>query len=561
MLAASQHHSTQMHSFSDPDGGVYLACGISDTFRLSSGRAPWFEDDQVVGAVCGSLRTRDEAVPDHARTAELLSALIEGREDSSAGLDGYFSIAAWDRLRRRLHLVSDPLGKQPLYYFSDALTSLLVFATELKAVLAHPSVPREVNRAALPLYLGMGFIPAPFTLAQGVKKLTAAQALSFSEQSCETRVYWRPQLQALPDDLTALQATMEDAVKDAVEGMMGGAEEVAVFLSGGLDSSVVLAALKESTVPRVAAFNLSYESSSSGAYDRPWAERIAANLDVPLTSVVISPERDVTPEVISETLGRIDEPFESAGRALSEYFLLHAARADGFNSCASGGGAGFIFGRWRLNRHAATMPEDETLAQTLAYFMLDRSLFDSERQSRMLAFEYDDSVLEAAVEAYLPLLSGLSHMQGVTLVRSLLAPTGRLGLFGAFLPPLYGLEERSPYYARRIVEISLSLPPRSPVEKIGLKGPLNLCFRDQIGVDFTKREKRAFPSAPLPEWLRASIVDRLETLVDARIIRKDYLTRLRAKYNEGRERAQREAWQLFVLACWYRAQILGESAV
>jgi hypothetical protein len=129
------------------------------------------------------------------------------------------------------------------------------------------------------------------------------------------------------------------------------------------------------------------------------------------------------------------------------------------------------------------------------------------------------------------------------------------------IPPLYGLEERSPYYARRLIEFSLSLPSNSPAERLGLKGALNLCFREQLGVDFTKREKRAFPSAPLPAWLRASIIERLELVVEVGILRADYLSELRRKFEAGRERAARETWQLFVLSCWYRAQILQTSVL
>ena len=560
MLNAAPHHTRDGRaSFVDEDDGLALGCSYTATFSSSQSHqaeaVPLFKSDDVAIALAGTVWPFAPPPADTPRNMDVvLPAFARSPTAFADDLDGDFNLALWDRSRRRLHLVSDPIGKKPLYYSYDERLSLLIFASELKALLAHPSVSRVMDRRVLPLYLGLGFIPAPFCLVEGVRQLMPAEDLVMTSEGMRSRRYWLPSPYELPKDESLLKTAAEECIAAAVSRGSNNTEAVGVFLSGGLDSSVVLAAAKQLGETRVTAFNLAYESGIS-VYDQGWAEKVAAKLDCPLVSLVIPETEAASPELTFKLLGQIDEPFESAGRVFSEHFLLEATQDAGINSCLTGGGAGFLFGRARWQRYIKAGGGTATLRESVANFIEDQPLFDSERQRLAVDYEIDQQLLSDVTDTCMPLLQDLEPVQAVTLARTLTGPLGRLGLFGAVIPPLYGAEERSPFYDRRVIEFSLSLPFTGEPGAFRNKGILKNCFDNLLAVDFSEREKRAYPRAPLPSWLRESIIGQLNGLVEEGILKAGYLQKLTKKFSEGRKRAQIEVWQLFVLHCWYEIQI------
>ena len=561
MLAAASHHARDgSASFFDSEAGIALALSYTATFqpRNQPTTLPWHEDTGLVAAISGNTWPARSQISSSTAAKHDLPLLLEAFSQAPTAfaeeLDGDFALFLWDRQRGELHLVADGLAKKPLYYYYEPAEKLLVFSSVLKSVLAHPRVTRELDRPGLSLYLGLSIVPAPFTMIKDVRKILPAEELVFSDNGQRSRRYWQPSPSQFDGDQAATTAATEIAMQNGTERLIAGAESVSVFLSGGVDSSLALAAAKSLDRAEIHALTIAYKDDRA-SYDVAWAERVARSLNCEQRTITIDPDTDVSPALLSTLLRQIDEPFESGGRVVSEHFLLQAARELGDNSCLTGGGAGLVFNRGRWLRYFRESDGPGSKEDAVHDFIGRLTFFDADQQDRLLTWDVDRAIFPEATLTNLPLMENLDQVQSATLSRVLRGPQSRWGLFGVFIPPLYGAEERAPFFDREVVDLALSMPVAegAPVRKS--ESFLAACFKDQIQVDFNQREKRAFPSTPLPTWLAESLIQRLEGLVEEGIVNQGYLERLGKKYREGRKRARLDAWQLFVFYCWYEFHI------
>lgn len=399
-----------------------------------------------------------------------------------------------------------------VYYYRDIDRDLLVFSTELKAVLAHPSVPRQLDESVLPIYLSLGSTAAPFTLAKGVRKLRPAECISFSRRETRVNRYWRPAIETGPDDFDYWVSRTREELVRAVRRTVGDAEKVGVYLSGGLDSSVVLAALRQSKDIDVRAFTLAYNQHES-EYDIAWAERVAKATGTPQQTITIDPEVDLSPRLVTSLLRQIDDPFESVGRSVSGDILGRAGLAAGFDSMLSGGSAAVLFTLDRLRGLQERGMPSGSLAEALSTVLGGRS-FRGERLNRALVQPADRQILHQAAIANAELLEGLNLVQALEFARIVRMPTSRVSFFFEYAPPLLGIEERSPFLDTQFASFAVSMPPKfRGFESADFDhAPLKQCFRETLQVDFSQREKRVFPSLPLPPWLRQAVLPRAEAI-------------------------------------------------
>lgn len=191
------------------------------------------------------LRARGRTFRTHSDTEVILAAYAEWDTDCLAHLNGMFAIALFDAPRRRLFLARDRAGEKPLYYASSA--SAIRFASELKALMMDPEVERRIDRQSLDHYLAFGFVPGDRSMFSGVRKLPPAHALTFDQDSAETRLwkYW-----SLPPAPGALGGAAEESellndldglLEDAVGRQLVADVPVGILLSGGVDSSLITA--------------------------------------------------------------------------------------------------------------------------------------------------------------------------------------------------------------------------------------------------------------------------------------------------------------------------------
>jgi len=232
----------------------------------------------------------------------LLHAFEEEGMDCLRRMNGMFAFALWDAKGRRLLLARDRLGEKPLYY--SQFGGKLAFASEIKALLRNPGVPRGIDDEAIDCFLGFEFIPAPLTAFAGIRALPAGHWLEWRGESAVVRPYWRlrQESEERPEKewIEALREHLERAVRLRLESDV----PLGAFLSGGIDSSTVVAMMRRADAGPIRTFALGYKES--GFSEFAYARKVACHFATDHSELMIDP---ITPEVIEKAVWHLDQPF------------------------------------------------------------------------------------------------------------------------------------------------------------------------------------------------------------------------------------------------------------
>lgn len=271
-----------------------------------------------------------------------------GLEQTLRRLNGMFAFGLWDAVGEQLHLVRDRLGEKPLYY--GWCGSTFLFGSELKALRAHPAFSAEVDRGALALYLRHSVLPAPHSIYRGIFKLPAGTVLTLGASSppgpCPSPVpYWSLAEVAQQAASAKLRADDQDVVEqleqllgEAVVMRMQADVPVGAFLSGGIDSSLVVALMQRGAAGRVKTFTIGFSDS---AYDESASARaVAARLGTEHNELILSPEDAL--DVIPQLPHLYDEPFADASQLPT--FLVSRLTRSQVKVSLSGDGGDELFG-------------------------------------------------------------------------------------------------------------------------------------------------------------------------------------------------------------------------
>jgi asparagine synthase (glutamine-hydrolysing) len=290
-------------------------------------------------------------------TEVLLNLYLRDAERLLDSINGIFSFAIWDTRTRTLFVARDHLGVKPLYFAETAHG--FAFASELKALLVLPGISRELDPQAVFYHLTYVWSPSPHTLLQGVRKLEPGHALTVAAGRIvrHWRYYELPYSQPVDamDERSAILA-VRDAVSTAVARQMVSDVPVGAFLSGGLDSSAVVAFAREHAgAEALQCFTIGFDDDAftheGMAEDLPYAQRVAAHLGVDLHTVRLGPEMAGR---LEEMIYHLDEPQGDAA-PLNVWFISELARARGIKVLLSGAGGDDIFSGYR--RHYALQLE------------------------------------------------------------------------------------------------------------------------------------------------------------------------------------------------------------
>lgn len=304
-----------------PDGmGYFAEEGVGLGHRrlsivdLSTGAQPQSSEDGSVVVVFNGeiynfldlraeLEAKGHRFTSRSDTEVLVHLYEEEGESFPARLNGIFAFALYDRNRRKLLLCRDPMGVKPLYYAQ--VPAGLLFGSELKALRAHPACPSEVDLEALRVYLTCEYIPAPLTLLKGVRKLLPGHLLVASGHRVEVKRYWTlPCPVTVPSRREEAAQRLRDEILRSVRGQLMSDVPLGVFLSGGVDSSIVAAAMK-ACGGRVESFSIGFEDPSFD--ESAFAREAARHLGCEHHEHVFS-ESDLLAE-IPRVLAKLDEPF------------------------------------------------------------------------------------------------------------------------------------------------------------------------------------------------------------------------------------------------------------
>jgi asparagine synthase (glutamine-hydrolysing) len=313
-----------------PDGtGVFLGDGITlGHNRLSiidlsaAGAQPMKSDDgRLVISFNGEIYNYRELKQElssypfksKSDTEVILAAFAKWGEEAFRRLNGMFAFALWDRKERILRLVRDPVGVKPLYYYRDG--ERLIFASEIKAILEHASVPRRINPLALDSYLRLNYVPAPLTMFAGVKKLLPGHILRYQEGEISISDFTAKTTPVFSlQSRGVLARELRKRVHESVQSQLVSDRPVGLYLSGGIDSSAVLEAMTAAK-GRVETFSVGFnlrESEQQEKFNADFllARRTAKRFGAAHHEVLVSPQ-EIVP-LFEEAIYHLDEPVSNA---------------------------------------------------------------------------------------------------------------------------------------------------------------------------------------------------------------------------------------------------------
>ncbi len=501
-------------------------------------------------------------------------------------LRGMFAFALWDGPRRRLLLVRDRLGKKPLFYFQHQHG--LTFGSEPKALLQDPDVPAEPDEEALSLYLGLGYVPAPWSAFRGMKKLPPAHLAVVENGQLRLERYWtlryEPKRRESED---ALAEELRARLREAVRLRLISDVPFGALLSGGLDSSVVVALMRREHSGPIKTFSIGFAEPT---YDESaHAAVVARHFGTDHRQLIVRPDAVA---LLDRLVWHYNEPFADSS-ALPSMALCQHARSEvtvalngdggdeafvGYERYLALSAAGQLDGlplsvRKGLARFAGLLPAGapktrsyraRRFAQVLALSPLDRyvswtSVFSTEMRStltrgrldtsseRLLASLWAEADGEGAVEAAVR-SDVLLYLPEDLLVKMDIASMSQ------------SLEVRSPFLDHEIVEFAASLPLRLKLKGQTLKSLLRRAFQGELPASILERPKMGF-GVPIDRWFRTDLRELTrDVLLDATATGRGYfdpgeVRRYLDEHDSGRRHHHHRLWALLMFELWHRAFI------
>ena len=275
------------------------------------------------------LRAKGHVFRSRTDTEVIVHAYEEYGPNCVQWFNGMFAFALWDRPRSELILARDRLGVKPLYYYLNKDT--LVFASEIKAILQVPDVDREINPQALYHYVGYEFVPAPDTIFRHISKLPPGHYLRYRDGKIELTQYWDIRFQTESQPRTYYEEGIRELLAKSVQKRLVSDVPLGVFLSGGLDSSAIVALMSQCGVEPIQTFSLGYADPTFSELD--YARTIARQFNTQHHELIIDP---ITPELVEEAVWHLDEPMTDLS-AIPFYLICKKAR-EHVTVCLSGEG-------------------------------------------------------------------------------------------------------------------------------------------------------------------------------------------------------------------------------
>lgn len=587
------------------DGPVGLGHARLSIIDLAGGHQPLFNEDRSIAVVCNGeiynyreLRAQLAQRGHQFRTnsdCEVLAHLWEesGRE-MTAALRGMFAFVLYDRRQGIVFGARDRFGQKPLYYFLGPRG--FAFASEIKSLLTLPEISRAVDRTALDQFLFNSYIPSPRTLFAEISKLPAAHWLELRlaehetpglSQPFQTGEYWQAEFN--PDAATSDAehlTRLESALEDAVRSHLVSDVPVGVFLSGGIDSSLITALAARHSPHRLQTFSIGFPGSRHD--ESPRARLIAQTLQTDHHEFPFEPKN--MPATLTEAARLFDQPL--ADTAVLPLLHLSRETAKSVKVVLTGDGGDELFAGYRKYKRMAGIPgRYRWLSRLMSSLCPPQQLamcapdpYGSRKlQSRLMQVlapasrsEYRrdgwegwerHQLYQPAVAAELgrprcrdaaqagdihelaPLNAALRLDQGPVLA-------DRLLLKGDYATMACGLEARAPLLDHQLARVAGSLPMHLKATSTQTKVALREIARRHLPAEIVEARKKGF-SMPLDQWLRGELKsfshDCLlrDSVSLPRFFRREPIERLLAEQAAGRNHAQR-IYGLIMLELWCR---------
>lgn len=594
------------HRGPDQDGyfvfdNVALGMRRLSIIDLKTGKQPIPNEDKSIWIVYNGevynfpeLRNELEAKGHRFRTQTDTETVVHAYEewgaDCPAKLNGMFAFAIWDNRCKRLFLARDRIGIKPLYYYAGG--DRFVFGSELKSLLQLDTVPREIDPEALDLFLTYEYVPAPHSILRNIRKLPAGHTLTVSQGKVVLQQYWELQFhengiskEAAKDELLAI-------LQDSVQKRLISDVPLGAFLSGGIDSSTIVALMSRVMDQPVKTFSIGFEDQSYN--ELHYARAIAEHFKTEHHEFIIRPD---AVELADQLVYLVDEPFGDF--SIFPTYLVSKMAREHVKVVLSGDGGDELFGgydtyvaNWsdRLYRKYVPAALREKMIKPAVYllpptdkkkglvnrarrFIEGSSLPTDLEHTRWMTFLIEEEKASLYHEDF---QAGRNGASPFNLMREYFA---RAATQDALNRQLYvdiktylcddilvkvdrmsmavSLEARVPFLDHRVVEFSARLPGDLKQQQTKTKIILKEALADLLPPQILKRGKEGF-SIPIKSWLKKELRPLMTDLLSAERLQQDrlfdagYVEKLMREHLHGKENHSHRLWALMVFHIWKR---------
>lgn len=506
----------------------------------------------------------------HSDTETVIHLLINYGPTILAELEGMFALAFYDNKQEQLIIARDKIGEKPLYYYKEANT--LTFGSSVDVVSKNIKNVLDIDFSAMKLMLDIGFIPPNRSIFEKIKPVMPGQYLKINKVSHEVTSYGKKINTKI--DCEKPSKFLLDLIQDSVNDQSNADVDVGLFLSGGLDSSILAYSMKE-RLGKFKSFCIDYGENKD---DINSAIRITKELS---TELIIVKLNDDISGLVENNAYFFDEPFgDSASIPLN---ALSAAAKNEVGVCLSGDGADELFGGYDFRYRALTLKPsqsyflDNNLLTELVLKVMNKIGFKELRKSynyRNQSFSYSksDNILKTFIEFNYNLtyrrgfLDELGYENfsdqsedGDTLSR-ILKFEENFYLLGDILVKTdratmaHSLEARTPYLNSRIIEFANALDSNEKISPIDSKKILYQVFQDKTGKQFHRKEKMGM-GLPVKYWMQSNQIQRVYASLKQKKFYKEICGKFGQKYFEQNSKSYPQYdWNLFNLLSWAEAK-------
>ncbi len=511
-------------------------------------------------------------------TEVIIHAYEEWGEKALSRLNGMFAFGLWDESKHQLFLARDRVGKKPLYYYEN--DEIFVFASELKSLLVNRSIPRNISPVSVALYFFFGYIPSPLSIFKEIHKLPPAHFLLFSNNKATICPYWKLNTSSRIKDIRTAKEALLPLLQNAVSSRLISDVPLGAFLSGGIDSSTIVALMSLAQKDKISTFSIGFPDQDYNELDD--ARRLASAIGTKHHELILEPEDT---DIIYEIVNYCDEPFADAS-AIPTYYVSKLA-SQHVKVVLSGDGGDELFGGY-----TRYLPEYvENISALLPSFLAKICFTIAEYIPEALPGKYFiESLSYSPQEHYLSKIGCFPDIRRYLFNDNILKYIGfeRKFLedcfdevieddqiqresyfdFKTYLPDdilvkvdrmtmAHSLEARAPLLDYRLVELAFSMSSDLKIKNGITKYVLKESVRNIVPESVLTKKKQGF-AVPLQGWFSNDLDGFVkDILLDQRSLQREHINpkmirRIIELHSLGRRNYSTWLWKLMVLELWQR---------
>jgi asparagine synthase (glutamine-hydrolysing) len=589
------------------DQGVHLDQGLAIGMRrlsiidLAGGKQPIYNEDESIAIVFNGeiynyleLTEKLRQCGHVFRTACDTEAIVHLYEELGEGcvhqLRGMFAFALWDKSRRKLFIARDRLGIKPLYY--SQVGECLVFGSEIKSILRHPEVHACLDLEALSSFLSLKYVPAPHTMFADILSLPPGHTLTCDSNGVTVRQYWDLSFtnnHSGHHSENAYAEQLEMLLRESVKLRLQSDVPFGAFLSGGIDSSTIVALMSQFLDKPVKTFSVGFDMGGQGTDELPYARLVARQYQTDHHEIITT-SRDFI-DLAEQVAWHLDQPI--ADQATVATYMVSKLASQHVKMVLTGEGGDELFAGYArysgerlspLFRHIPRSVRSFALATSehlpglrrpkIALYALCQPdevtrfahwfpLFGPERKRAVLSADLAqelDGTADRTFAQQLAQTNATEPLNRMLYVDTKLWLPDYLLLRGDKLSMAASLEARVPILDHKLVEFAASLPPNLKLRHLTRKYLLRKTSRTLLPAEIIDRRKKGFP-IPISKWLRNQAHPFMRDLLSPATVRRrglfdaDYVEEMLREFESGFANHAHLLWGLISIELWHRCFI------